>query len=58
MREAAHLIRHDHDPAVAQGPQRLWVVVTLLVLEPDDLNDVVNLGVFHDLSTTRMKQHQ
>lgn len=47
----AHLIRHDHDLAVAQAPQRLGVVVALLVLEADDLDDVVDLCVLHDLLT-------
>lgn len=46
---AGHLIRHDHDLAVAQAPQRFWVVVALFVLKANDFDDVVDLGVFHDL---------
>lgn len=55
VREADYLIRHDHDPAVAQAPQRLWVVIALLVLEADDFDDVVYLSVFHDLLTQKVK---
>lgn len=47
--QAAHLISHDHDLAVAQRPQRLGVVVALLVLQADNFDDVVDLSVFHDL---------
>lgn len=46
---AAHLIRHDHDLAVAEAAQRLRVVVALLVLQADYFDDVVDLCVLHDL---------
>lgn len=47
--KAGHLIGHDHDPAVTKAPQRLRVIVALLVLQADNFNDVVYLCVLHDL---------
>lgn len=47
--QTGHLISHDHDLAVTEGPQRLWVVVALFVLKADNFDDVVDLSVFHDL---------
>lgn len=49
--EASHLIRHDHDLAIAQGPQWLWVIVALFVLKANNFDDIVNLSIFHDLLT-------
>lgn len=52
--EAANLICHNHDLAVAQTPQRFWVIIALFVLEADDFDNVVNLCVLHNLLGTRI----
>ena len=44
-----YLICHDHDLAVAQSLEGFWVTVVLLVLKPEDFNDVVDLSVLHNL---------
>lgn len=54
VHDAGHLICHDHDLAVAQAPQWLWVVIAFLVLEANNFDDVVNLSIFHDLLTKKV----
>ena len=49
MKPMAHLIGHDHDLAVTQSLEGFWVAVVLLVLKAEDLNDVVDFSVLHDL---------
>lgn len=44
-----HLICHDHDLAVTQTLEGFWVAVVLLVLKAEDLNDVVDFSILHDL---------
>ena len=43
------LICHDHQLAVSQRPQGLGSLVLLLVLQSKNLDDVVDLSIFHDL---------
>lgn len=43
------LICHDHQFAVAQGLQGVRSLVLVLVLETQDLDDVVDLDILHDL---------
>lgn len=45
----AHLICHDHELAVTQSLEGFWAAVVLLVLKAEDLNDVVDFSVLHDL---------
>lgn len=44
-----YLICHDHDLAITQSLEGVWVTVVLLVLKTKDLNDVVYLSVLHYL---------
>lgn len=44
-----NLIRHDHDLAIAQGLEGIRVTVVLFVLQTEDLDDVVDLSVLHNL---------
>lgn len=48
--DSADLIGHDHEFAVTQGLEGFWVAVVLLVLQPQDLDDVVDLSIIHDLT--------
>lgn len=49
MKLLAHLICHDHDLAIAQTLEGFWIAVILLVLKTEDLNDVVDFSVLHNL---------
>ena len=51
MRTVVVLIGHDHDVAVAEG---LGALVRGAVAEAEDLLDVVNLRVVHDLIVRRV----
>jgi hypothetical protein len=44
------LICHDHQLPVPQGTQSIWAVVLLLEVKTQDLDQVVDLGIVHDLS--------
>lgn len=44
-----HLICHDHDLSVTQTLEGFWVAVVLLVLKAEDLNDVVDFSILHNL---------
>lgn len=46
---APHLVCHDHDLPIAKSFQRLLVLVGLFVLQPYNLDDVVDLSILHDL---------
>ena len=48
-RPCSHLICHDHELSIAQTLQGIWVTVVLPVLQTQDLDDVVDLGVLHNL---------
>ena len=43
------LICHDHHPPIAQCAQLLCTVILLLEMESQDLDDVVDLCIVHDL---------
>ena len=49
VRAVLVLVGHDHHVSVAQRLQRVGAHVLLLVAQPDDLDQVVDLGVLHDL---------
>lgn len=49
MKLLPHLICHDHQLAVTQCLEGIWVAVVLLVLKAEDLDDVVDFSVLHDL---------
>ena len=44
-----HLVRHDHDPPVAERLEVVGRQVLPLVLQPEDLDQLVDLLVLHDL---------
>ena len=48
-RPCSHLICHDHELSIAQTLQGIWVTVVLPVLQTQDLDDVVDLSVLHNL---------
>ena len=56
VHEEGHLICHDHDPAIAQTPQWLWVIIALFVLEAYNFDVVVNLSILHDLLTKKVAE--
>ena len=51
VRPVLILIRHDHETAVAKGFQIGDRAVILAVLETDDPDDVIDLGIVLDLET-------
>lgn len=49
MKCQTHLICHDHELAVTQTLEGFWIAVVLLVLKAEDLDDVVDFSVLHNL---------
>lgn len=50
VRAVLILICHDHQFAVSQVLQGVWVVVLLLELQTHDFDDVVDFSIVHDLN--------